>query len=418
MGFFSRFSKFFRKPTRVSTTSSGAHASRMDTDLKAPPTNFDYLSNLYLTSDWVYTGVSYLVSACVTVPFEIKNRRSGEIVMPEDVWLGQLLTRPNPFETRQEFFEKVFLYLELTGNVFIEIVFASAGTVKYPRELYVLNPSKMKIIPDPVEFVKGYVFQPSEMSGETVHFEPDEIVHIRYPNPRNEYWGMSPLLSVLNKLKIDFNVTDFISAFFENDAVPGGIFSTDRILSDPVRSRIISDLKKKHRGSKKAFNFALLEGGLKYEKIGSNFSEVQYQDLGNSLRDHVLSALGIPPSLVGANTNYATARVQQSLFYDSVIYPRLRRVASAIDSQIFFPYDKRYKFTFDISTTPINVIKLSASSRVISRLYSLGILNQNEARALIGLPPVEGGDQIYYPKKVSPESQLAGKPTTGEKEEG
>jgi len=413
---FERIRKFFKKPAARATS---VRASLLDTEVKAAPTNFNFLVSLYLRSDWVYTGVSYLVSACVTVPFEIKKRRANEIIKPEECWLGRLLTRPNPFETQQEFFEKIFLFLELTGNVFIEKAFSTVGGYKIPRELYVINPSKVKIIPDTEKYVKGYMVQTSESEfGQSIFFEPDELIHVKYPNPSNEYWGLSPLMAVLNKLEIDFNVTEYISSFFQNDAVPGGIFSTDRILSDAVRKRLTRDLKKKHQGKKKAFNFALLEGGLKYEKIGSNFSEVQYQDLGNSLRDHVLSAMGIPPSLVGVNTNYATARVQQSLFYDSVIYPRLKRVAAAIDSQVFYKYAPEFKFTFDISTTPINVIKLSASSRVISRLYTLGILNQNEARALVGLPPVEGGDEIYYPKRVSPESQLAGKPTTGEKEEG
>ena len=106
--------------------------------------------------------------------------------------------------------------------------------------------------------------------------------------------------------------------------------------------------------------------------------------------------MGVPPVLAGVPdvANYSTARVAQAIFYDSTIAPKLKKVGTVIDQRLIRPSDPTVLGAFDTSTAPINVIKLSANSRIVARLVQAKLMTLNEARSLLGLPPVVGGDKL------------------------
>lgn len=59
-------------------------------------------------------------------------------------------------------------------------------------EIWWLKPSRMMPAPHVSDYLEGYLYTP-QMGGEVIHFEPDEVVWFRYPNPIDEFSALSPL---------------------------------------------------------------------------------------------------------------------------------------------------------------------------------------------------------------------------------
>ena len=355
-----------------------------------PPVDFNMLLNIYTQNPWVYAAVYLISSTAASVPFSLYTRKQRH-PLDSDHWLWDIVKQANPWMTFTELLEYTFLSLELIGNAFWEIVRNQNGFI---REIYFLDPARMRIIPDAVHYIKGYQY---DVGGDQkILFESNEIIHFKYPNPSNEYWGLGCLQPIWQQLMLDYAANEYNARFFANDATPGGVITTPRILTDTVYNRLVGKWEDRHRGSKRAFSVAILEDGMDFKPIAVTPQEASFPEMRKSVRDALFVGMGVPPVLAGVPdvANYSTARVAQAIFYDSTIAPKLKKVGNVIDQRLIKPSDPTVQGAFDTSTAPINVIKLSANSRIVARLVQAKLMTLNEARSLLGLPPVVGGDKL------------------------
>jgi HK97 family phage portal protein len=376
------------------------------------PFNVPSLFAIYKSNSWVYTAINMMVSSCVAVPLKIRGRATKAIISPtESERIGAVLKYPNPFMTQFELLELLFLHLEICGNAFWELV---TDENKNLIAIFPLHPPSMEITPDPKRKIRNYTYTAD--SQETI-FKVDDIVHFKYPNPDNEYWGLAPSLLMRRKAMLESKVDTFCEKFFDNDATPGGYLKTDRILSDPTYNRLRKRWLERHGGVANKFSLAILEDGMSFEPSGSQIAEADTSSIKNSIRDEIMIGFGVPPTLVGlSEANYASGRIIQAMFFDGQIAPRLRRVASCIDKDIMNRFDRNNESVFDTSVSPINIAKLSANSRVVARLYTLNLMKKNEARNLLGLSPVEDGNMYYTQdtSRKSPAPDDSGSTSSGE----
>jgi len=374
----------------TSLTPSDVTSRSLYYEYATPPIDFNMLLNVYTQNPWVYAAVYLISSTAASVPFSLYTRKARH-PLHDDHWLWDVIKQANPWMTFTDLLEYTFLSLELIGNAFWEIVRNPNG---YIREIYFLDPAKMKIIPDAERYIKGYQY---DLGGEhKILFNSDEIIHFKYANPSNEYWGLGCLQPIWQQLMLDYAANEYNARFFANDATPGGVITTPRILTDTVYNRLVGKWEDRHRGSKRAFSVAILEDGMEFKPIAVTPQEASFPEMRKSVRDALFVGMGVPPVLAGVPdvANYSTARVAQAIFYDSTIAPKLKKVGTVIDQRLIRPSDPTVLGAFDTSTAPINVIKLSANSRIVARLVQAKLMTLNEARSLLGLPPVVGGDVL------------------------
>lgn len=386
--------------------------SRQTRDLQweyySPPTDFKMLLSTYVTNAWVYSAVYLIASTAASVPFRLFTRRSKQIIDPNH-FLQDVFVQPNNWMTFTDLLESTFICLELVGNAFWEIVYNEYGMVK---EIYFLDPAKVHILPDEEYFIRGYEYH---VNGQVIRYDPGEIVHFKYANPLNQYWGIGSIQAIWDQVILDSYAKEYNARFFLNDATPSGVISTPRPLSDNAFNSLQNRWESRHQGHKRSFKIAVLDDGMKFDSIAMTPRDASFIEMRKIVRDALFVGTGVPPVLAGVPdvANYSTARVAQSIFYDSTIAPKLRKVGEAIDMQIIKPQDNFVMGAFDTSVAPINIIKLSANSRIVERLVKAKLVTMDEARALLGLPPLPK-DQEEDPNLDI--SGLGGDATTGEAE--
>ena len=139
---------------------------------------------------WVYRCVREKGKAVGSVPWvAVRKDRKGEPQPVPGHALEMLMNRPNPYFTRQDYFEAWSVYLDLTGNSYWEIVFVQ----KKPYHLFMLRPDWVTPKPHPTDYLEGYEFDPGAGAAKKIMLEPNEVLHFKYLDPLNEYVGMSPM---------------------------------------------------------------------------------------------------------------------------------------------------------------------------------------------------------------------------------
>lgn len=361
----------------------------------------DYASQAndgYIRNSVVHACIREIAGAAAGVPWILYERQANgdrkEIV---DHPILALIDRPNPMQGQFEFIETLISYLYLSGNTYIESVSPQAFSKNPPRELYVLRPDRIRILPDPVELISGYEYK---AGGHTVTFPRDQILHMKLFNPMDDFYGLSPVqvaALAINKL----NEGDkWNSALLQNAAVPSGALISSQRLGDEQFNRLKSQFQENYQGAVNARKPLLLEDGLDWKELSVSPKDMDW------IEGHKLSALQIaqiynmPAELIGivAATHQNRKEARKAL-YSEVVLPALHRLRDAFNNWLVPRYGENLELE-------INSDKIDAMSEdrdaLWDRVTKSDFLTVNEKREIIGYEALAGGDVIMLPSTLSP----------------
>ena len=200
-----------------------------------------------------------------------------------------LIERPNPLDTSVSFIEAICANLLLYGNAYIESVLIDEEL----RELYALRPDRMSIEAGrngwPAAFIYRALGQEAryEMRGEGV--EP--ILHIKFFNPLDDYYGFPPLAAAQVALDTHNAASFWNKALLDNSARPSGALvyagPEGAHLTDEQFSRLKEELEENFSGATNAGRPLLLEGGLDWKALSLSPKDMDFTEFegGRRARD-------------------------------------------------------------------------------------------------------------------------------------
>ena len=165
----------------------------------------------------VYRSVRMIAEAAASVPLLLYE---GDNEISEHPLL-ELIAQPSPDQTTADFLEAWYGFLLVAGNAYVEAVGLSGRL----RELHVLRPDRMKVIPVPDGWPEAFEYS---AAGRSVRFEAEPvrgvrpILHVRLFHPVNDHYGMSPIEAAANAIDIHNAAGSWNKALLDNAARPSG----------------------------------------------------------------------------------------------------------------------------------------------------------------------------------------------------
>jgi len=379
----------------------------------------DYLE-AYSKVGTVYACVSLIASSFARVAWHFEDALGNEVRRDD---LRQLLRRPNAGMSGLELFEATVTHLELAGNAFWYLsevdgsgIFQTdpAGALitdgegrprpssrphfGRPTEIHYLEPDRVSIAKGPTGAPAGYVYR----TGTTdVPLEPDWVVHFKYFNPLDRYWGMGVIQAAALKLETDYYSERWNRNFFKNSARPDGVLETDRTLSAAEFDRLREEWRKGHLGAEQSHRTAILEAGLKYKQITATQKDIDFLQGRELTREEICSMFGVPPAKIGVlrYANYANSREQDKTFWAETMEPKLARFAAKVTAELCGRYDPGLELKF-ADVTPQDIAQ---QAEVAVKLANAGLRTINELRAEFKWgDAVAWGDAWWAPATRSP----------------
>ena len=335
---------------------------------------------MYAGSAWVYVAVNKIAEAGALVPARVLRVQGGRREALERHPVHALLDAPNPYTSRFELFEQTLGHLELSGNAYWLLV----GEGGAPREIWVLRPDRVQIVPDERDYVRGYVYA---IDGRLIPLEAAEVIHFKRWHPTDDYYGLSALEAARLAVNSDRAMAQWNQGTFGQDhGVPAGVVNIKEYVSDTDFERIKREWRQSYGGGQRRTAF-LRGGAIEWQHIGLNHHDLDFLKGRAAHRDEILNIFGIPIGMVSENATEANATVAERVFIERTLYPKLVRLAQKLTQELMPFYAGEYALEFE------DIRPTDAQARLDEIRAAGAALSINEIRArYYQLPPVAWGD--------------------------
>jgi HK97 family phage portal protein len=307
-----------------------------DPEQFSPPAYGDYLA----TSSAVYACATLRAKNLASLPMRAYRTVNGEQVEVTDGAFADLMRSVNPHWTYNRLLQMTELSLCLWGQAFwiLERGPNGQGT---PREIWWARPDRMRCVPDAQNYIAGWIY---DWNNERLSFSPEEVIWFRYPNPLDEFTGLSPIAS--SRLAIDTAAGALQSnnAIFKNGLQIAAVVSPqdkETAWSREQVEQLRDNLERRFKGADKAHRLAVLGQAASFQTIGVSPKDAQFIELMKWSRGDVASVFAVPPELIGDHEHATYSNIEQAYkaFWTDALIPEAAMIASEITEQMlkFFP---------------------------------------------------------------------------------
>lgn len=307
------------------------------------------------------------------------------VTVKTDSSIAKVLRRPNPFMTTADFLEKASILLELNKNVFIYPEYTlTRDYIKKFTALYILKPALVEYVQD----LSGRFFVRLQFNnGYDVTIPRDDIVHWRKNYGTDDYFGGNGQgnRGLLRTVSEYDKLCQSIAKSVQASCTINGVYSINSYLDDEKMQERVAEFEKKIKKNESG----ILVKDLKADYMALN-RDVKLVD-AETLKyfyESITRSNGVSiPILSGDYT-----KEQKEAFYEHALEADIISLGQALTNCIFS--ERECAFGNSIIFYPKDIAFMSMENKLSALQICLpaGIFTKNEARELIGYPPVEGGD--------------------------
>jgi len=319
-----------------------------------------------------------------------------------------LLNNVNPFTNQFDLIELTDLFQELTGNSYWYPVRNNLGA---PAQIWQLPPQRVTIIPDRENFIAGYMYR---IGSYEVRLEENEVIHFKFPNPADMYYGISPLSASATAYNINENMNRYESAMFKNNGRLEGAFETENELDEESFKRLKEELKENFAGVERSGTMPLLERGVKFKPYSLPPKEMAFLQGRKWTKEEILNAYGQSLGMYDENATRANSETADYTYKRDTVRPRAIRMEQKINEKFMPLYDENIFVMFDSPVPEDREFALRERETNLRSYYS----SINLERAKVGEEPVPWGNTPLVPFSVVQLSAGRASGGQGEVEEG
>lgn len=370
----------------------------------------DFAEDGYSQNAVVFRCVNEVAQGAASIPFKVK--RNGEAF--EEHPALALLERPNPLQASVEYFQALYSFLLISGNSYaLKIKTGNVGV----QELYLFRPDRINVLPSGNYMPKAYEYKVGGQVIATYDADPEtgmsEVKHFKLWNPLDDYYGLSPIYAASADIDLHNLIARHNVNLLNNGARPTGavVFNPKDAksglsvrLTDEQRRQVAEDLNSRFTGTKNSGRTMLLEGDFDWKEMGLSPKDMDFMNAKNISARDIALCFGVPAQLVGIPDAQTYANVQEArlALYEETIIPLARRVQSDLNEWLIPEFGEDIYFEYDIDEIPaIAERRRRTYENVVSGVRE-GIISRNEARERLGLPEIEGGDDVYINASLFP----------------
>lgn len=353
-----------------------------------------YVKEAYQGNDTVYKCVKYITQNGAAIPPKLYTDRS----MSKEIKSHPLLDKldaPNSDDSGVDFREAILGYFLLAGNSYQLAL--RKGVKGAPDEIWTLQPNRVEIIGAKTRGIVGYKFL--DYPDEKNPIDPANIAHMKFWNPDNPVYGMSPLQVGAIMVDQQTAARKWNLGLLQNWARLPGAWTTSTILGQNARQKLEARLNEKFAGARGAGKFPLLDGGFQWTQIGANPTEMDWLQSIIYNAGNLANLYDIPPQLIGdtSSSTYNNIQEAKAASYTEAIFPLLDKLYAKWNKWLLpmYPDLKNAYLYYDKTTVEVVQVviqqRLTASVQRGNTSYLQGVAMLDEAREMQGLPPLPNG---------------------------
>lgn len=191
--------------------------------------------------------------------------------------------------------------------------------------------------------------------------------------------------------------------FFDSGCAISGILKSNKPLSTQQKTDIKMSWNQAHVQGEPS-GLAVLGNDLTFQEIGSNSADSQLLESRKYSVREIARFLGIPPELIGDEVNKSYNSLSQAVdaLITFTLMPFIQIIEDEFNRKCLLPSERRI-YHIDFKEEDLRMPDETSQAQALNSLVAGGIMTQNEARKILGLPEVDGGDDLRQPEKTNNE---------------
>jgi HK97 family phage portal protein len=353
-------------------------------------------SALEYTPFW--DAVRIISGTIASLPFIVYRRtKEGKDRETNHIIYELMHNRPNPYMDSLTFIETRQAHVLTYGNGYAEIQRDGAGR---PVALWPLLPDRtFRMISD-----NGVpYYEVRQLKGGTVPLPDYDVLHIKGLG-FDAYTGYNVVSYHKEAIGYGIAVKEFGGRFFGNDASPGGVLEHPQTLSDPARKNIEESWNRVHKGLSHSHRLAILEEGMKWNKIGVDPEQAQALETQKYTVDDCSRIFSIPPHKLGSmeRATFSNIEEQNIDFVCNTMLYWFRKWEQECNYKLFSQTERKTMFC-EILAEGLLRGKTLTRYQAYNIGRNAGFLSANDIRRLENMNSIgEKGDIYLEPLNTKP----------------
>jgi len=358
----------------------------------------DKIKSPYQQSVWVQRAIKTVANPIASVPLCFYE---GETEL-EDPALTAFWENPARGLSRADFIEALAGWLKLEGEAFI--LLDDNFLVPFPEirtawpQLILARPDRMR------EVITGGTlagWQFLDGKGKSFTLLPEQVIHLKFWNPYNEWRGLSELEAAF--IAAD---ADYLSANFERNLMAANgdrgniVIAKGGALTDPQKTQIEAALRQKQAAVRSGnFRTIFLTGDVAIEDPKIQAPDANFVASRLQKRHEIAIAFGVPPSMFDVVASYSVGSASDRFrLIEETAMPLSAKIAGGISLVVGKMTGRALKAEFDWDEhsvmQQVRSERVASAVQLFDRGHSWETLNDYLA---LGLKPFEGWEKRYLP---------------------
>jgi HK97 family phage portal protein len=310
-----------------------------------------------------------------------------------------------------DFYYKIISKLMIKNNAFIKINKDFRGNV---NSLYPIDYSSVTILDAGSEPLYEFRFS----SGEVERLYTEEFIHLRRHFCSNDLLGTSNYEALKASLETLTTIDQGIVNNIKNSATLRGVIQYEKSFLRPEDIKRERDsFVNEYLNLEDSSGVAALDAKAKFIPLDNKGNPIDPQ-LHEIIKTKIFNYFGVNEKIINSSYNDS----EWMSFYESVIEPIAVQMSLEFTNKLLTKERQRYGEQIIFQANKLVHASLEAKAKLLKEVMPMGLFTINEAREVLNLPVVEGGEQRlmslnYVNADKADEYQLGEKTQDNQQEE-
>lgn len=344
---------------------------------------------------WIYACVRSITNNIANLP-RVVYRTDDPDKYIEDHEILDLFNGPNLFMSGSDLWETMLQYLLLPttstpgGQCFLigesgkKGVFTNFAKGEIPWEMYCFSDEVIRAVKSPTGWITGWEFR---IAGNKLHvFSHEEIIRIRFINPYQPEYGLSPYSAARIAVYNDIKADEWNSKVYDNDGRVAGVLKSEQPIGVDEMKSILKSWRDQYQGGGNHDKIAMLPHGLEYEQFMRNNMEMQFVQMKKLDKEVVMGTYGVPETelaVYSSGMNRATAEQADRNYWQKTLLPIESKIWATLNARWISKTEKgKLRGCSDLSTVPALQEDVKGKADTAKVFYDMGVPSAECLRAV------------------------------------
>lgn len=317
--------------------------------------------------------------------------------------------RPNSYMSAATFWSTVEMNKNHYGNAYVWCRYNKSELL----DLWIMPTNDVRVVIDDGGFLGKrnkiwYIYTDSKTHKEYV-FRNDEVLHFKTSTTFDGIMGKS--VGEILKATIDGGLEsqNFMNNLYKTGLTGKAVLEYSGDLNEGAKRKLVKGFEDFANGSTNAGKIIPVPLGMKLIPLDIKLTDGQFFELKKYTALQIASAFGIKPTQINdfEKSSYASAEAQNLAFYVDTLLYILKSYEEEITYKVLTDKQLNEGYFFKFNVNIILRADLKTQMEALAKGVNNAIYTPNEARNILDLPAMEGGDKLLINGNYMP-AEMAG----------